>query len=118
MPKNDPIAETRSQKLTSPDMVMIDRKTYRDLMKLVGNGSDAILALRECEILIASLDRHIRHMAAKNQENSLDISQALLLVQCWKDMAPDTHKHIDDCLAKAFETFQVVLAASDLGGER
>jgi hypothetical protein len=119
MPKNDATPEGRSQSLTfAPgDMVTLDRKTYRELMKLVGRASDAVLSLRECEIMITSLDRHIRHMAAKNQENSLDISQALLLSQCWKDMAPDTHKHLDDCLSKAFETLQVVLAATDLGGK-
>ena len=118
MPKNDAGAEGRSQSLTfAPgDMVTLDRKTYRELMRLVGSSSDAIQSLRHCEIIITSLENHLSTLEDKELLRSLDIAKALLLLRYWLDSVPKAQTEIDGWLTKAFLTFQVVLAANDMGG--
>jgi hypothetical protein len=118
MPKNEPIAETRSQSLTfsSPDMVMLDRKTYQDLMNLIGRSIDRLQEIRHCEIIITSLDHHLSEMENKELGKSPEIAKALLLLQYWLDSVPESHAEIDGWLTNSFQTLRVVLAASKLGG--
>jgi hypothetical protein len=116
MPKNDATPEGRSQKLTSPNMVMIDRKTYQDFMNLVGRSVDQLQNIRQCEILITSLEHHLSELEDKELLQSLDISKALLLLQYWLDIVPQAHTEIDGWLTEAFHTLQTVLVASNLGG--
>jgi hypothetical protein len=97
-------------------MVTLDRKTYRELMKLVGRSSDAIQNLRHCEIIITSLDHHLSDLENKELLRSPDIAKALLLLRYWLDSVPKSQTEIEGWLTKAFETLQVVLAASDMGG--
>jgi len=117
MPKNDAGAEGRSQKLTSPDMVTIDRKTFTELGKLIGNSIDQIQVIRHREIMLTSLEYHLSELADnKELNNSFEIGKALLLLKCWLDVIPEFHTDIDCWLQKAFETIQVALAANELGG--
>jgi hypothetical protein len=116
MPKNDATPEGRSQKLTSPDMVMIDRKTCHELGKLIGRSIDQLQTIRHCEIILTSLDHHLSELEDKELAKSPEIAKALLLLQYWLDFVPETQTEIDDWLTKAFKTLQVVLAASELGG--
>jgi hypothetical protein len=119
MPKKEPIAKVRSQSLTfaSGDMVTLDRKTLQEILKLTGKSIDALQNVRHCEILISSLDHHLSEIG--NPELARyhdDINKALLLVQYWLGFAPDNHRDIDKWLNQAIESMQVVLAASELGG--
>jgi hypothetical protein len=116
MPKNDVTPQGRSQKLTSPDMVMIDRKTCHELGKLIGQSIDQLQNIRHCEIFLTSLNHHLSELEDKQLAASLDICKALLLLEHWLSVVPETQTDIDDWLTKAFKTVQVVLAASDLGG--
>jgi len=116
MPKNDATPEGRSQKLTSPDMVMIDRKTCHELGKLIGQRIDQLQNIRHCDIFLTSLDHHLSELEDKQLAKSSDISKALLLLEHWLGFVPETQTDIDDRLTKAFTTLQVVLAASELGG--
>jgi hypothetical protein len=118
MPKNDATPEGRSQKLTSPNMVMLDRKTYQDLMSLIGRSIDTLQNIRHCEIIITSLDHHLSEMENKELGKSPEIAKALLLLQYWLDSVPESHAEIDGWLTNSFQTLQVVLAASKLGGGR
>jgi hypothetical protein len=117
MPKNDATPEGRSQKLTSPDMVMIDRKTCRELGKLIGRSIDQLQNIRHCEILLTSLQYHFSELANdKGLQNSFEIGKGLLLLKYWLDIVPGFQCEIIDWQQKAFETIQVALAASELGG--
>ena len=116
MPKNDATPEGRSQKLTSPDMVMLDRKTCHELGKLIGRSIDQLQNIRHCEIFLTSLDRHLSELEDKELAKSLDISKALLLVQHWLDFVPESQTDITEWLQTAFSTLQTVLAASKLRG--
>ena len=116
MPKNDATPEGRSQKLTSPDMVMIDRKTCHELGKLIGRSIDQLQTIRHSEILIASLESHLYGVADRERDNAFEITQGLLLLRYWLDCVPGFQTEIDGRLQKAFQTLQVVLAASELGG--
>jgi hypothetical protein len=118
MPKNDATPEGRSQKLTSApgDMVSLDRKTCHELGKLVGRSIDALQTIRHCEIIITSLEHHLSELEDKELAKSPDIAKALLLLQYWLDFVPETHTEIDGWLTKAFQTLQIVLATSELGG--
>ncbi len=118
MPKNDATPEGRSQKLTSAsgDMVSLDRKTCHELGKLVGRSIDQLQAIRHCEIFLTSLDRHLSELEDKELAKSPDISKALLLLQHWLDFVPESQADITEWLQTAFQTLQIVLAASDLGG--
>jgi hypothetical protein len=116
MPKNDAGAEGRSQKLTSPNMVMIDRKTCHEISKLIGNSIDQMQSIRHSEILITSLESHLYGLADRNRDTAFEITQSLLLLRYWLDFVPGLQTEIDERLQKAFQTLQVVLVASDLGG--
>ena len=116
MPKNDATPKGRSQKLTSPDMVAIDRKTCHELGKLIGRSLDQLQAIRHCEIFLTSLDHHLSELEDKELAKSPDIAKALLLLQHWLDFVPETQTGVDNWLTEAFKTLQVVLATSDLGG--
>jgi hypothetical protein len=118
MPKNDATPEGRSQKLTfsSGDMVALDRKTYQDFMNLVGRSVDQLQNIRQCEIIITSLEHHLSELEDKELLQSLDIAKALLLLQYWLDVVPQAHTEIDDWLTQAFHTLQTVSVASKLGG--
>jgi hypothetical protein len=116
MPKNDAGAEGRSQKLTSP-MVTIDRKTFKELGKLIGNSIDQMQTIRHCEIMLTSLEYHLSELADdKELHNSFEIGKGLLLLKYWTDVVPGFQTDISGWLEKALETIQVALAASELGG--
>jgi hypothetical protein len=118
MPKNDATPEGRSQKLLSPDMVMIDRKTCHELNKLIGNCIDQVQNIRHCEIMLTSLEYHLSELAddrARNDE--FEIGKGILLLRYWLNVVPKNQTELSGWLQKAFETLQVVLAASQLGGD-
>jgi len=117
MPKNDAGAEGRSQKLTLPDMVTMDRKTYQNLMRLIGNSIDRVQSLRHHEVIITSLNFHLSELEYKELATSLDISKALLLLEIWENSVPNHHADIAQQLDYAFHTLNVALAASKLGGD-
>jgi hypothetical protein len=117
MPKNELIAETRSQKLTSP-MVTIDRKTFKELGKLIGNSIDQMQTIRNCEIMLTSLEYHLSELADDTKlHNSFEIGKGLLLLKYWIDVVPKFQIEILDWQQKAFETIQIALAANELGGD-
>jgi hypothetical protein len=117
MPKNEPIAETRSQKLMSPDMVAIDRKTCHELGKRIGKSIDQLQTIRRCEIMLTSLEYHLSEMADDSDlQNSFEIGKGILLLKYWTDCVPESQTEIAEWLQEAFQTLQTVLAASELGG--
>jgi len=117
MPKNEPIAETRSQKLTSPDMVMIDRKTCHELGKRIGKSIDQLQTIRHCEIMLTSLEYHLSELAdSRELDKSLEIDRGILLLRYWLNCVPEFQTEMAGWLQEAFQTLQVVLAASELGG--
>ncbi|MEG3959624.1 hypothetical protein [Microcoleus sp. herbarium2] len=116
MPKNDATPEGRSQKLTSPDMVMIDRKTCRELGKLIGNSIDQLQTIRRCEIMLTSLEYHLSELADDRElDKSFDIDKGILLLKYWLDVVPGHQTEMSGWLERAFETLQVALAANELG---
>lgn len=109
-------AEGRSQKLLSP-MVTIDRKTFKDLGKVIGNSIDQMQIIRHCEIMLTSLEYHLSELADdKKLHNSFEIGKGLLLLKYWTDAVPKFQADISGELEKAFEIIQVALAANQLGG--
>jgi hypothetical protein len=116
MPKNDATPEGRSQKLTSPDMVMIDRKTCHEVGKLIGRSIDGLRTIRHCEIIITSLEHHLSELEDRELATNPDIAKALLLLKYWLDFVPESQAEMAGWLGKAFQTLQVILAASELGG--
>lgn len=117
MPKNDATPEGRSQKLTSPDMVMIDRKTCHELGKLIGNSIDQLQAIRYCEIMLTSLEYHLCDLADDRTRNDeFEISKGILLLRHWLNAVPKNQTEMSGWLERAFNTLQVALAASEGGG--
>ena len=78
MPKNDATPEGRSQKLTSPDMVMIDRKTCHEQGKLIGQSIDQLQTIRHCEIMLTSLESHLYGLADRERDEEFEISKGIL----------------------------------------
>ena len=120
MPKNEPIAKTRSQSLTSvaADMVTLDRKTCHELGKLIGNSIDQLQNIRHYEIMLTSLEYHLSELADdKTRNNEFEISKGIVLLRYWLNVVPKNQTEVSDWLEKAFATLQVVLAANELGGD-
>jgi hypothetical protein len=117
MPKNDAGAEGRSQKLMSPDLVTIDRKTCHELGKRIGKSIDQLQNIRCCEIMLTSLEYHLSELADDSDlQNSFEIGKGILLLKYWTDCVPEFQTEIAEWLQEAFQTLQTVLAASELGG--
>ena len=118
MPKKEPVAETRSQSLTfsSPDMVMLDRKTCHELGKLVGRSIDQLQIIRQSEIMLTSLEHHLSELADDTGDKDFEIAKGLLLLKHWLDVVPEFQADITEWLQTVFQTLQIVLAASKLGG--
>jgi len=117
MPKNDAMPEGRSQKLTSPDLVMIDRKTCKELGKRIGRSIDQLQTIRRCEIMLTSLEYHLSELADDRELNkTFETEKGILLLKYWLDCVPGFHVEMAGWLEEAFQTLQVVLAASELGG--
>jgi hypothetical protein len=117
MPKNDVTPEGRSQKLTSP-MVTLDRKTCHELGKLIGNSIDQLQNIRHCEIMLTSLEYHLSELADdRTPNNEFEITKGIVLLRYWLNVVPKNQAEVSDWLEKAFQTLQVVLAASQLGGD-
>jgi hypothetical protein len=116
MPKNDATPVGRSQKLISPGLVAIDRKTCNELGKLIGRSIDQLQIIRQSEILLTSLEQHLSKLADETGDENLEISKGILLLRYWLDCIPEFQGDITSWLQTAFQTLQVVLAASDLGG--
>jgi hypothetical protein len=116
MPKNDATPEGRSQKLISPDLVVIDRKTCHELGKLVGRSLDQLQIIRQSEIMLTSLEHHLSELADNTGDKDFEIAKSLLLLKHWLDVVPEFQADITEWLQKAVQTLQVVLVASDLGG--
>jgi hypothetical protein len=117
MPKNDATPEGRSQKLTSPDMVMIDRKTCHELGKLIGKSIDQLQVVRQSEILLTSLEHHLSELANNRElDKNFETAKGILLLKYWLDCVPEFQSDITEWLQEAFQALRVVLAASNLGG--
>jgi hypothetical protein len=118
MPKNDASPEGRSQKLTLPDMVAMDGKTYRNLMRLIGNSIDTLENVRHREVMITSLQHHLSELEDSELATSLEVNKALLLVELWLEVCPDYHTEIASELQHVFYNLNLVLTASQLGGDK
>jgi len=116
MPKNEASPEGRSQKLISPDMVVIDRKTSHELHKLIGRSIDQLLIVRQSEIMLTSLEHHLSELAADTEDKDFEVAKGLLLLRAWLDCVPEFQADITEWLQKAFQLLHVVLTASNLGG--
>lgn len=108
---------TSSQKLTSPKMVTIDRKTCHELGKRIGKSIDQLQTIRCREIMLTSLEYHLSELADDSElQNSFEIGKGILLLKYWTDSVPEFQTEIAEWLQEAFQTLQAVLAASELGG--
>ena len=102
--------------LASPDMVMLDRKTCHELVNLIGRSIDQLQVVRQSEIMLTSLEHHLVELADNTGDRDFEITKGILLLKYWLDCVPEFQTDISEWLQAAFQTLQVVLAASELGG--
>jgi hypothetical protein len=103
----------RSQHLTfaeSNDKIVIDRKTFKQLLALLNSCVDELVNPRDCEIFLTFLDTYL------SENNSPEPRKALLLLNYYRDIVPDALEEIADRLEEAREIFKFILTASRLGG--
>lgn len=95
---------------------MLDRKTCHELGKLIGRSIDQLQIARQSEIMLTSLEHHLLELADDTGDKDFEIAKSLLLLRYWLDCVPEFQADIAGWLQEAFQTLQVVLAASELGG--
>ena len=102
----------RSQFLTfeSTDKIVIDRETFKQLLALLNSCVDELVNPRDCEIFLTFLDTYL------SENNSPEPRKALLLLNYYRDIVPDALEEVVDRLEEARGIFNVILAASKLGG--
>jgi hypothetical protein len=103
----------RSQHLTfaeSNDKIVIDRKTFKQLLALLNSCVDELVNPRDCEIFLTFLDAYL------SENNSPEPRKALLLLNYYRDVVPDALEEITDRLEEARRIFKFILTASKLGG--
>lgn len=105
--------EGRSQKLTlsdkSDDKIVIDRKTFKQILALLGRSVQQLEHSRHCEIFLTSLDKHL------SESDSPEAYKSLLLLNYWLDVMPESFEEIARWLDKAEELMQLILTASKTG---
>jgi hypothetical protein len=103
----------RSQHLTfaeSNDKIVIDCKTFKQLLALLNSCVDELVNPRDCEIFLTFLDTYL------SENNSPEPRKALLLLNYYRDIVPDALEEVADRLEEAREIFKFILTASKLGG--
>jgi len=103
----------RSQHLTFAelnDKIVIDRKTFKQLLALLNSCVDELVNPRDCEIFLTFLDTYL------SENNSPEPRKALLLLNYYRDIVPDALEEIADRLEEARGIFKFILTASKLGG--
>jgi len=103
----------RSQHLTfveSNDKIVIDRKTFKQLLALVSSCADELVNPRDCEIFLTFLDTYL------SESNTPEARKSLLLLNYYRDIVPDALEEIADRLEEARGIFNFILTASKLGG--
>jgi hypothetical protein len=101
----------RSQLLTSEskDKIVIDRETFKQLLALVSSCADELVNPRDCEIFLTFLDTYL------SESDSPEARKSLLLLNYYRDIAPDALEEIADRLEEAKGIFNFILTASRLG---
>jgi len=92
------------------DQICIDRKTFKQLLALVTSCVNELVNPRDCEIFLTSLDIYL------SENDSPEPRKSLLLLNHYRDVVPEALEEIADSLEEAREIFNVILAASKLGG--
>ena len=103
----------RSQHLTfaeSNDKIVIDRKTFKQLLALLNSCADELVNPRDCEIFLTFLDTYL------SESDSPEPRKSLLLLNYYRDIVPEALEEIADRLEEARGIFKFILAASKLGG--
>lgn len=101
----------RSQFLTfeSTDTIVVDRKTFKQLLVLLNSCADELVNPRDCEIFLTSLDTYL------SESDSPEARKSLLLLNYYRDIVPDALEEIAERLEEARGIFKFILTASRLG---
>jgi hypothetical protein len=94
----------------SPDgeQICIDRKTFKQLLALVGSCLNELVNPRDCEIFLTFLDTYL------SESDSPEPRKALLLLNYYRDVVPDALEEVVDRLEEARGIFKFILATSKL----
>jgi len=93
------------------DQICIDRKTFKQLLALLGSCLNELVNPRDCEIFLTFLDTYL------SESNSSEARKALLLLNYYRDVVPDALEEVVDRLEEARGIFNFILVASELGGD-
>ncbi len=101
----------RSQFLTcaAEDTLTLDRKTFEELWHLIGNCIEAITELQHTSVFIASARRCLLDTPNFQVVGSVEVGEAVLLMDTWFKTVPKSHKEIDGWLQQANATACLVL---------
>ena len=90
------------------DQICIDRKTFKQLLALVGSCLNELVNPRDCEIFLTFLDTYL------SESDSPEPRKALLLLNYYRDVVPDALEEVVDRLEEARGIFKFILATSKL----
>lgn len=98
----------RSQNSTSllANLIIVDRKTLRNLSRVLLRCLDDVQAVNHSEIMLTSLDNYL------SEEKNVNINKSILLLRYWLEFSPERLKQVEDRLDEAHETMKVILEAT------
>jgi hypothetical protein len=101
----------RSQFVTiaSDDLIVIDRKTFKQVYTLIGKCADQMGCSRHCEIFLTSLNNYLSEL------DSPEASKSLLLLNTWLDVMPEEFGEIAGWLDDARGVMKLILDGSKMG---
>ncbi len=107
----------RSQFLTcvAEDTVILDRKTFEELYHLIGNCVDAITELQHTSVFIASARRCLLDTRNFQVVGSVEVGEAVLLIDTWFKTVPKSHKQMDGWLQQANANAYLALLPLQVG---
>ena len=108
MTRSDGDFSVRSQNSTPlpADLVTVDRRTLKKVLRILGQSVDAVVMANHCDIMLYSLDNYLL------EGKSININKSMLLLRYYLDSVPERLKEVADNLEEAHEIMKVILEAT------
>jgi hypothetical protein len=96
-------------------MVTLDRKTLEEIFSLIGECVDTITNLQHSDVFITSARRCLLDTLNREIVSSVEVGEAVLLMDTWFKTVPKSHKEMDAWLQQANAITYLALAPIELG---
>jgi hypothetical protein len=102
------------------DKIVIDKLLVNKLTELLINSIYSVNISRRSEIFLTSLDMHLAENSVSNKNNKASrefTEKSSLLLESYQKAVPKLLGKVESCLEEAIDLINLVVSASEAGGE-